>query len=171
MKTIIVGNAPIVPSKLGKQIDKFDTVIRINDFITKGHEEDVGSKTDIWFFTCLYWEKFKDIISYYPEPWIVTLSEEYQYPGVRNIPIKIAQRELQYPSTGMVAIYAALVEFGSPIHIIGFNGFDKNHSHHYFKDKVKRGKNAHNGQKEMQMINQMICSNKLIKLNNFVPFL
>lgn len=48
-RIIIVGNSPtILSSKMGDVIDKFDTVVRFNNFVTSGYEESVGSKTDIW---------------------------------------------------------------------------------------------------------------------------
>lgn len=162
MKTIVVGNAPIYPKGLGRLINSFDIVIRINDYVIDGYENDVGNKTDIWFFTYLYWNKFKDLISDYPQAWVLTI-DETDYVNVKKIPIAIAQKDLRFPSTGMTAIYAALKEFGSPIHIIGFNGFDQSKDHHYFKDKIKRGRNAHDGKKEMQIIKSMVDSGDLIE--------
>jgi len=49
-KTIcLIGSSGILrDSKLGKLIDKFDIVIRVNNAITYGFEEDVGTKFDIW---------------------------------------------------------------------------------------------------------------------------
>ena len=46
---LLVGNgSSLKGSKLGKKIDEFDEIIRINDWKTKGFEEDVGLKTSIW---------------------------------------------------------------------------------------------------------------------------
>jgi hypothetical protein len=48
MSTILVGNGrSLIGSRLGKKIDKFDTVIRMNNFVTEGFETDVGTKFDI----------------------------------------------------------------------------------------------------------------------------
>lgn len=48
MKIILIGNSPSVLSKKnGHIIDKFDIVVRLNDFKTNGYEQYVGSKTDI----------------------------------------------------------------------------------------------------------------------------
>lgn len=46
---ILVGNGPsLKQSEFGSTIDKFDTVVRFNNYETKGYERNVGSKTDIW---------------------------------------------------------------------------------------------------------------------------
>lgn len=48
-KVIVVSNSPVVlEKKLGEKIDKFDIIIRINDFEINGYEEHVGTKTHIW---------------------------------------------------------------------------------------------------------------------------
>ena len=48
-RVIIVGNSPsILLEKNGSFIDSHDIVIRINKCVTKGFEEYIGSKTDIW---------------------------------------------------------------------------------------------------------------------------
>lgn len=46
---LLVGNGPSIRgSGLGGSIDSFDTVVRFNSFVTKGIEEDTGSKTTLW---------------------------------------------------------------------------------------------------------------------------
>jgi len=51
-KVIIIGNSPSVLSqKLGNVVDSHDIVIRINRCITKGYEENIGKKTNIWATT------------------------------------------------------------------------------------------------------------------------
>ena len=47
-KIVIVGNSgEALGSKKGPLVDNCDIVIRMNDFVTKGYENDLGSKTDI----------------------------------------------------------------------------------------------------------------------------
>ena len=49
MNVIFVSNSPVVLNKeLGQEIDKFDIVIRCNDFEIDGYEKHVGTKTNIW---------------------------------------------------------------------------------------------------------------------------
>ena len=46
---IVIGNSPIeIGKNKGKLIDQFDIVIRFNNFVIDGYENDYGSKTDIW---------------------------------------------------------------------------------------------------------------------------
>lgn len=45
----IIGNgASATRADLGEQINRFDLVVRINNYVTAGHERQLGSKTDIW---------------------------------------------------------------------------------------------------------------------------
>ena len=57
MKVILIGNGcSAAEYKLGQKIDtEFDLVIRMNRFVTKGFEEFVGSKTDVWAATDNYY--------------------------------------------------------------------------------------------------------------------
>jgi len=46
---LIIGNGPSAARHdLGQQIDSYDHVIRINNYVTAGMESRVGSRTDIW---------------------------------------------------------------------------------------------------------------------------
>lgn len=76
MKVIVVGNAAsLLDKNIGATIDSYDIVIRLNKFITKGYEEHVGKKTDIY---CSKWLNMSynidNILNYkqvwlpYPEP-------------------------------------------------------------------------------------------------------
>ncbi len=46
----LIGNAPsILGSGLGKEIDSFETVVRLNDFVIEGYEADLGERVDFWY--------------------------------------------------------------------------------------------------------------------------
>ncbi len=48
LKVCLVGNSgEIIGSKLGKKIDQCDEVVRFNDFLIDGFEEDAGTKTTV----------------------------------------------------------------------------------------------------------------------------
>lgn len=48
-KIIIVGNGPsILSHKKGEEIDAFENVVRLNEFVIRGFEEHVGVKTTQW---------------------------------------------------------------------------------------------------------------------------
>lgn len=45
----VVGNSPkALKKQMGDTINQFDKVIRINDFVIKGYERFIGTKSDIW---------------------------------------------------------------------------------------------------------------------------
>lgn len=49
MKTIIVGNGgSLLGRGMGKHIDSYDCVVRMNRCVTAGFEADVGQGTDVW---------------------------------------------------------------------------------------------------------------------------
>ena len=46
---IVIGNSStLLLQENGDLIDQFETVIRLNSYITEGYEKYVGTKTDIW---------------------------------------------------------------------------------------------------------------------------
>lgn len=48
--TALIGNSPsLLNQEHGAEIDEFDTVIRLNDFVIEGYERDLGTKTDYWY--------------------------------------------------------------------------------------------------------------------------
>ncbi|MDH3692266.1 MAG: glycosyltransferase family 29 protein [Gammaproteobacteria bacterium] len=48
-KVIVIGNgASVLERRLGRVVDEFEIVVRINNFRTDSYESHVGSKTSIW---------------------------------------------------------------------------------------------------------------------------
>jgi len=61
---ILVGNGPSVfNQELGQYINKFDIVIRFNNFQIKGYEKYIGTKTDILF------RRACDDVIWHPKEW------------------------------------------------------------------------------------------------------
>ena len=55
---ILVGNSPnVLNLKKGQEIDKFNTVIRFNDFAISEKQDFVGSKTDLIFISNSFFSK------------------------------------------------------------------------------------------------------------------
>ena len=96
-KVIVVGNAAsVLTKKQGRLIDSLDVVVRINKFVTRGYEDHVGTKTNVycskWLNMCY---NMSNLSSYeqvwlpYPKPpnwWTskgtfneVTLQQSLQY--------------------------------------------------------------------------------------------
>ena len=57
---LIIGNGTnALDEKLGKKIDEFPFVVRLNDYVTEGFEKYIGSKTDLWFCACSHHTKVR----------------------------------------------------------------------------------------------------------------
>ena len=180
-KTIaVVGNGP---SEIGKnkgvQIDNHDIVIRFNNFVTNGYENDYGSKTDIWCCNLMNDierrdERFKMILL--PESVNVRESTKYQvfHDAIdKNIDICCFDNDLTYKLTkeypynlnfGFRLIYGLAKILGSldKVDFYGFNFLKENwdsFTYHYFaedKDEVRK--------KEMETKHNLLDeTNKLIE--------
>ena len=69
-------------SCMGKEVDKFDIVIRMNRFKTEGYEEYIGTKTDFWCLNRkLLLQKTNRYYGFYNENW-----DKYkkQYPTLKK---------------------------------------------------------------------------------------
>jgi hypothetical protein len=77
IKVAVIGNSPnIVNHKIGKLIDEFDVVIRVNDFRTIGFEENVGTKTDYVITTFATNFKTKEFDSISPKKVFMSLFDK-----------------------------------------------------------------------------------------------
>ncbi|XP_063304910.1 type 2 lactosamine alpha-2,3-sialyltransferase isoform X1 [Pelobates fuscus] len=71
-KCIVVGNGGVLRnSTLGKKIDSYDVIIRMNDGPVLGYEEDVGQKTT--FRLCYPESIFSDTLHYDPNTTVVLM--------------------------------------------------------------------------------------------------
>ena len=150
LKVLIIGNGPsILEKEYGKEIDKFDIVIRLNDYKIKGYEKNVGEKTDLWF-TGLGWQldkrksnkktlicshkfyKRKDVLKQVEKKIIFSKDENTCKNEKKNIYYVNNPHMFKYQkyvsdkkymfSTGMCAILTAINYFYNPITIVGFDG-------------------------------------------------
>ncbi len=156
---IIIGNSPcLLKSGLGATIDKYDVVIRLNDFLTEGFTVDVGSKIDLWYSSANRFAQLKarnleefDILLRQPSahsfpetaPFCqtrlglsLTASNRVSYiPS----PFYDLMTEVLYPNptSGLIMILLLLGVVREPIHLAGFDFFLEN-SHHYFEGEKER---------------------------------
>ena len=180
---IIVGNGPSVLDKEnGHLIDEFGVVVRFNEYVIKGFEKHVGTKTTYWFNTVNFQNKsiqfrmhnnYKKIVLHIWEwnierdPLFKSFKEFY-----KDVPIELIKtsadtlREIQLYmddksyfaySTGAIAIWMLLKEFPE-VYITGFDWWES--EKHHYSDRVPRGK-LHNPQKEYQLITKLIEEGKV----------
>lgn len=165
---IIVGNGhSLLENKNGSLIDSYDTVVRFNSFEISGYEPYVGQKTDIWM-TCVRQKKqhingVKKILIH-PSNYEITLNsiddknkcEIIDWNLIRSIP-------LEWPSSGIIAIYYFLSQKYSKLTITGFDWW-KNEKHHYFGDVEVRG-TTHKPLEEYKIIKKFVDEGKIFFLN------
>lgn len=180
---IIIGNGPSVLDKEnGHLIDEFDVVVRFNEYVIKGFEKHVGTKTTYWFNTVNFLNKntqfrmhnnYEKIVLHMWE-WNVekdTLYKSFKE-FYKDVPIEIVKTNVttlyeiqKYMndnsyfaySTGAIAIWMLLKEFPE----VSITGFDwwSSEKHHY-SDKAPRG-TLHNPQKEYKFITKLMEEGKL----------
>ncbi|NQT62577.1 MAG: glycosyltransferase family 29 protein [Candidatus Marinimicrobia bacterium] len=154
-KTIIIGNGPSAAEhELGKEIDNFDQVIRINNYVTHNMENRVGSRTDIWVNGANQGLKRRTVI---PEnilvmipPVVLKHKGDAIHPriakrlGTNNyalLPLEIMSEMesscgLDRPTTGFFAIYFFYL-LGLDVTLHGFDFFVGSTAH-YFDSPLKR---------------------------------
>lgn len=170
-KVVIVGNSPnLLKRKNGLLIDSFDEVVRMNHYETKGFEEFVGCKTDVygvawatphkkpydWFKKVIHYTGQDNLVDYEPSPneWCFKLED---YEKMNNI--LGFEKETSQPSMGFAMIYYYLEHEVVDLSIIGFDffGLKDNSStfgHYYEKKKWKRKRSYefHEPDKEKEVI-------------------
>lgn len=186
MKTIcLVGNGnQILKYQLGKIIDKFDIVVRFNNFKIDSYEEYVGTKTDWWatricstiktrnpsdfsrILGICNWCKFT--------PGIVPLIPSFirQYPKLELIDFNKCKKynkffgyqyNKNWLSVGLITLLYLLETETRPIYIAGFGG---DPSQHYFKQQPQDFK-YHNFTKENQYVEDLVDAGKIIRLRTY----
>ena len=187
-KVLVIGNGTsCIKEKLGKKIDsEFDLVIRLNDYITSGFEEYIGTKEDIWCTgggtatiprNC---QKFKNVwISY---PFVcnnimsnlaarVTMDSPFTLMGVnflKNLDEQVGMPKGFFCTCGLYAIGFAIKQF-QQVHIIGFDFFKdcasgKNVNHYYGEHKTEKVGSDHRPDLEEQFVKKLILNKQVIQL-------
>ena len=149
--TLIVGNGrSVLNCGAGAAVNRYQTVVRFNDFQIEGFESDVGNKTDIWVVSD--WTAVK-LFAKYPDRKIPTIiAIPYKFMGkpyyherraevtaelseelkarVTFVPAQDVQRLIEenhfgdrWPSSGLITIIYML-NLGKPrVHLHGFDFF------------------------------------------------
>ena len=149
---VVVGNGPgVLRQPLGRVIDAFDEVVRINAFQTVGHEAHTGRVTTLhathgkaggrrgafacertlWLHEHAAWEC--------PDSWLVPKSFYW------GLTMPWAADKSILPSAGFVTV-AWLLDMGVPmVHLVGFDHFGKQRSklHHYWDRQTRTQPKEH----------------------------
>jgi hypothetical protein len=173
---ILVGNGPgVLLEKNGEKIDKFDHVIRFNNYTTEGFEEYVGSKITLWstyFRGILKPDMFNRVISIHERSTMPdTVDESFLIPSVFfNHSRKLVQDRVSFSSgfetdphvilatSGFIIAHYLLEIVGvEKVHLVGFDHFSKENSrqHHYWMNKAFGRPREHNGDVESVMFAEL----------------
>jgi len=174
-EVLLIGNGPsCLDKELGELIDSHETVIRFNDFETKGYEKHVGTKTDVWVKTKMsskhITKNFKSKFYVYPN--IIRCTEEEKKilvnDGFNVIPVKFYNKVNKlldagnlWATTGLVMIYY-FIEKGYNVKIHGFDFFEN--GVHYYKDDNKMI--GHRPDLEKALVNNLINKGEVKLLYN-----
>lgn len=182
-RTLVIGNSPnVLNQDFGETINSFDTVTRINDYITDGYEKQIGTKTDIWFTGASKVARKRsefDMIGVIPILGLSSsrlhmnendkirgklfqdLKETFDIPlhRYKAIPFDMLTQikhklKMNSPTTGFLALYYFIeyLKF-SNVTVHGFDFFDTPY-HYYDEDKVMKTKLsiAHEYDKEKEIV-------------------
>lgn len=190
-KILIIGNSPdVIKHEMGKTINDFDLVVRINDFKTDGFEKHVGTKVDYWFTSfspaidIRMIDNFKEIFTVNSN-WS---EDEFNRRIKRLIPNDQANKVsvlssvdfvklknsvgydsmTKWPTTGILAIYTILKKFKNyEVYIHGFSFFKESQkyvSHYWNETKKEEFSKHHDHIKEENYVNMLIKKGEIKKL-------
>ena len=181
-KTIIVGpSRSLSDNKLGKTIDSYDVVCRMNaggrpDLLNGKYKEIIGTKTDIWFLghigLAYAHNKYNEII--------ITNEEYYNQhkATIKNLVlcdskvVDLAKLKTdRVPTTGLLSIFYMLNRYND-VTICGFDGFKNGHfyGNKYIStqdtsdEMAAKGFGRHNALQEIKYIENLIKGNTIKKL-------
>jgi hypothetical protein len=170
-KTILVGpSKSLLTSKLGKIIDSYDVVCRMNsggrpELLNDEYKEIIGSKKDIWLckhiglFNIYKNNGYKETVGF---PQNGNLNKKYF--NILNVFNSFKHRL----TCGMLSIMYLIERYGK-IDICGMDGFKGGHwygnkfiNNQDESDRLAaKGKGAHNILKEREYINYLVKQNKI----------
>ena len=175
---IVVGNSPnILGKNLGKFIDSYDIVVRINKFQIRGYEKDVGTKCNALHVNeCVHKKRFEKIFSKcFPN--ILWMGTRNRTKFCKKFGFSVADWRIQqydkygHLTSGLSVILHLIPMIGNrPLHVIGIG----NHSEPgYYYDNSKKCidkithdmNNFHDQDKENEILKDLENSQKILRIN------
>lgn len=189
----LVGNGPSeVGTNNGKFIDDYDVVIRFNNFITDGFEEDYGKKVDVWVrgsagddiikshdisdLSGIIWEAdylhfpfhYNDLDTIYSQ--LNSSPDKISNFDFLSHNLLSSKYNINYPTTGLLTIFY-LFTLANPkkIGLYGFSYKEENPTYvneHYFSDRSYSSSQEriwkHDMALESEIINDIIKNSDLL---------
>jgi|TARA_R110001583_G_scaffold72898_4_gene203550 hypothetical protein len=187
-KCIVIGNGgSVLEAERGKEIDKFDIIVRSNLARYEGYEQFVGSRTDVRFLSHKTFGNTLDKnFSSYSEDFLPNSPNHHliirsagnigsMIPGFAknknhtfsildlkyNTYIDKLTSDHHYCSVGFSAIHT-MMELGADVYIYGIDFYNPLKKYHYFEEctpLVQTGRQNHSGSKEKSYIQKLIKEN------------
>ena len=187
-KIVIVGNGTsILDQEYGQIIDEYETVVRFNNYGTRGFEKYAGLKTDIWFNVVNFLDKknewrmrepyekiyihswewderkdklFLDFKDFYKDK-AKNFIEKTKPEIIKEIQEFAGDRSYSGLSTGLIAVWIMLKKYPS-VDIIGFDWW--NTDKHHYNDNAIRG-TLHQPLKEKNIFNKLMGKQSVFLVN------
>lgn len=177
---IVVGNSPrILGKNLGKIIDSYDIVVRINKFKIDGYESDIGSKCNaIHVNESVHEKNFKKIFENLSNVlWMGTRNRKKFCRKFGFLPwdhrIQEYEKKGKFTS-GLLVILHILKMTGRPVHIVGIGGHSAP-GYYYDQtqdaiDKIKHDMDKfHHFDKEQKILKDLKNSGKIFDISHIHP--
>ncbi|XP_078416244.1 type 2 lactosamine alpha-2,3-sialyltransferase-like isoform X4 [Cetorhinus maximus] len=167
LNCIVVGNGGVLRNKtLGKKIDSYDVVIRLNTGPVIGYEDDVGNKTTFRF--CYPESVFSDPRQYDADTTLVFVP--FKAIDLRWLNEVLLKHRVppQYPTTGIIAVSMALTMCDN-VHVAGFkyDVYNPNSTLHYYGTDTMSAMSKmvyHNVTAEQMLLKRLKSSNTIFDL-------
>ena len=177
-KVIVIGNGKYEKENMSKYINKYDIVVRFNNYPINNYNQHIGSKTDMWFISGATYLKNKKLVKARKDKiktkYIVSpdfYKDEYYSINDKEFNKILEKKDIlipqkydfgkKWPSTGILALFYLIPKYND-ITIFGFNSFDPNQKSIHFYESLKSY--GHSSNLEKQIINDLIISKKIKRL-------
>ncbi len=152
-KVVIVGPAAhIKNSQLGKEIDSFDIVVRVNHgpLLSREYPKDFGSRTDVLYHCCNMDAKhspFPNMLKFFCyEQGVMSFplrhiaqKQDISTIDITELYITLSHFLKTHPYTGMVAIAHLLATQLKGLHVIGFTWMQTPYIKAYYRSETSAG--------------------------------
>lgn len=175
-EVVLIGSgSSVLDTPLGKTIDSFPIVARVNRFRLNGYSEYTGTKTDIWFvsdYMFRWYNKYKPAEIIFVSPgrppnqrfngFQERIPYSKLYPRKYYEQVRKMSGYMQ-PSSGILAAYY-LSQFYDKIYLLGIDGFNGDGTEYWSEVNI-RGR--HRTDKELMFLEQLYSTRKVKLLNNY----